>query len=161
MVKQYKIYLDVCCLNRPFDDQTQQRIRLETEAILLLLNECQAGNWKLVSSNALDAEIGLTPNPTRLKQVQDLLSAATVKVQTSNALEQRIAELTQLGFTFYDAAHVASAERSQSDVFLTTDDRLIRRAMQFTEQLKVSIENPVQWFTKTIQQEEASDENAK
>jgi len=27
-----RVYLDLCCLNRPFDDQTQERIRLETEA---------------------------------------------------------------------------------------------------------------------------------
>jgi hypothetical protein len=26
-----RIYLDVCCLNRPFDDQTQARIHLEAE----------------------------------------------------------------------------------------------------------------------------------
>lgn len=157
----YKIYLDVCCLNRPFDDQTQQRIRLETEAILLILNECQIGAWKLVTSNALDVEIGLTPNPTRLRQVQDLLSAATVKVQTSDALEQRVVELTQLGFTFYDAAHIASAERSQSDVFLTTDDRLIRKSMQLTDRLKVNLENPAQWLTKVMQPEEINDENTK
>jgi hypothetical protein len=30
-----RIYLDACCLNRPFDDQTQERIRLESEAVLL------------------------------------------------------------------------------------------------------------------------------
>jgi predicted nucleic acid-binding protein len=161
MANVYKIYLDVCCLNRPFDDQTQQRIRLETEAILLILNECQIGAWRLVTSNALDVEIGLTPNPNRLRQVQDLLSAATVKIQTSDALEQRIVGLTQLGFTFYDAAHIASAERSQSDVFLTTDDRLIRKSIQLTDRLKVNVENPVQWLAKTMQQEEASDENTK
>jgi hypothetical protein len=28
------LYLDVCCLKRPFDDQAQPRIRIETEAVL-------------------------------------------------------------------------------------------------------------------------------
>jgi predicted nucleic acid-binding protein len=134
-------------LNRPFDDQSQQRIRLEAEAVLLILNQCQAGKWKLVTSNALDTEVGLTPNPTRLRQVQDLLSGATIKVQASNALEQRITDLTQLGFTFYDADHIASAERRQSDAFLTTDDRLLRRAKQFPDELNVKIVNPLQWLT--------------
>lgn len=32
-----RIYLDMCCLKRPFDDQSQPRIRLETEAVLALL----------------------------------------------------------------------------------------------------------------------------
>ncbi|BAY02118.1 hypothetical protein ACOWPH_21415 [Anabaena sp. PCC 7938] len=43
MNKQYRIYLDVCCLNRPFDDQTQWRTRLETEAILEIINHCLSG----------------------------------------------------------------------------------------------------------------------
>ena len=36
-----RIYLDVCCLNRPFDEQTQDRVRLETEAILTILSHCK------------------------------------------------------------------------------------------------------------------------
>ncbi len=34
-----QIYLDVCCLNRPFDDQRQDRIRLEADAVLLILGQ--------------------------------------------------------------------------------------------------------------------------
>ena len=32
-----RIYLDSCCLQRPLDDQTQPRIRIETEAVLTIL----------------------------------------------------------------------------------------------------------------------------
>jgi hypothetical protein len=32
-----RIYLDVCCLNRPFDNQVQDRVRLEAEAVLAIL----------------------------------------------------------------------------------------------------------------------------
>ena len=32
-----KIYLDVSSLNRPLDDQTQPRIRLEAEAVTIVL----------------------------------------------------------------------------------------------------------------------------
>ncbi|MDF2439948.1 MAG: hypothetical protein JWN98_932 [Abditibacteriota bacterium] len=38
-----KIYLDVCCLKRPFDDQGQDRIHLESEAVLLILAHVEAG----------------------------------------------------------------------------------------------------------------------
>lgn len=153
MDKEYKIYLDVCCLNRPFDDQAQQRIRLETEAILLILSQCRSGQWRLIASNALDVEISQTPNPDRIKQVQDLLAVAQIKVQTSDALEQRVLELAQLGFTFYDAAHIASSERSQSDILLTTDDRLIRKASKLADQLNVKVENPVMWLAKVSQED--------
>jgi hypothetical protein len=44
----WKIYLDTCCLNRPFDDETQDRIRLEAEAVGLILAHFQAGDWELL-----------------------------------------------------------------------------------------------------------------
>jgi hypothetical protein len=31
---KYKIYLDVCCLNRPFDDLRQDRVQFESDAVL-------------------------------------------------------------------------------------------------------------------------------
>lgn len=59
--------MDVCCLNRPFDDQTQERIHLESEAILSILNRCEAKEWKLVSSEVIEFEIAKIPNLDRLK----------------------------------------------------------------------------------------------
>ena len=48
-----KIYLDVCCLNRPFDDQSQPRIRLEAQAVLAILDRVSEGKWECVSSHAI------------------------------------------------------------------------------------------------------------
>ena len=52
MSKQYKIYLDACYLNRPFDDQTQLRIYLEAQAVMTIISQCQSGIWKLINSSA-------------------------------------------------------------------------------------------------------------
>lgn len=38
MSKIYKIYLDVCCLNRTLDDLEQFRIRLEAEAVTEIIH---------------------------------------------------------------------------------------------------------------------------
>jgi len=35
--KMLKIYLDNCCYNRPFDVLTQERLRLESEAIVAIV----------------------------------------------------------------------------------------------------------------------------
>lgn len=45
-IEAMKIYLNVCCLNRPFDDQTQTRIHLEAEAVLSIIQsvETEDGN---------------------------------------------------------------------------------------------------------------------
>jgi hypothetical protein len=45
-----KIYLDTCCLNRPFDDQNQPRIRLESEAVTLILEKTHQREWEWVGS---------------------------------------------------------------------------------------------------------------
>jgi predicted nucleic acid-binding protein len=125
MKKTAKIYLDVCCLNRPFDQQSQPRIRLETEAILEIINYCQIGTWTLITSNALDAEISQTPKAERIENVKKILSIAKIKVLSGDWLKQRAYQLQKLGFSSYDAAHIASAERASADIFLSTDDRLV------------------------------------
>jgi predicted nucleic acid-binding protein len=154
MSNNYRIYLDACCLNRPFDDQTQSRIALETQAIMTILSQCQSGIWRLITSTALDAELDQTPDLERLKNVKQILALAKIKVISSQLLEDRSAELQKLGFSSYDATHIASAERSQADIFLTTDDRLLKKAQKNTQFINVKINNPVQWLVEVLQVEE-------
>jgi len=53
-VKKYKIYLDVCCLNRPFDDQSQDRIKLEAEAIIMILFRIEREEWIFTGSEVIN-----------------------------------------------------------------------------------------------------------
>lgn len=151
MSESYKIYLDACCLNRPFDDQTQSRIALETQAILTILSQCQSGQWKLISSTVLDAELAQMPNIEKLKNVKSILAIAKIKVMSSKFIEERTVELTKLGFSGYDAAHIASAERSRADIFLSTDDRLINKAKRNIRAINVAVDNPVRWLIESTQ----------
>ncbi|MBW4507917.1 MAG: PIN domain-containing protein [Scytonematopsis contorta HA4267-MV1] len=157
MTEQYKIYLDACCLNRPFDDQTQSRIYLETQAIMAILSQCQSGTWKLINSSALVAELNQTPDLERLQNVKKILAIAKIKVITSSFIQDRSVELQKLGFSSYDATHIASAGRSNSDIFLTTDDRLIKKAQKNYRLINVNINNFVQWLAELIQTEESND----
>jgi len=45
-----KIYLDACCLNRPFDDQSQARIRVESEIIIFILSRIYEKEWEWIGS---------------------------------------------------------------------------------------------------------------
>lgn len=45
-----RVYLDNCSFNKPFDEQTQPRTRLETEAKLCIQNGVQAGTLELAWS---------------------------------------------------------------------------------------------------------------
>jgi hypothetical protein len=65
-----KIYLDTCCLNRLFDDQTQERIRLESEAVLAILSQIEKGEWDWIGSEALIDEIEQTPDTQKLSRAR-------------------------------------------------------------------------------------------
>lgn len=147
------IYLDVCCLNRPFDNQSQERVRLEAEAVLLILTRCQQHQWHLVGSEAIDFEIARIPDPERKHKVSLLASVATSKVTITDRITHRASQLEVLGFKATDALHIACAEASKSRVLLTTDDRLLRRARTYRNIVKVRIENPVRWLMEVIYNE--------
>jgi hypothetical protein len=53
--------------------------------------------------------------------------------------------LPKLGFGAFDALRLASAEQGQPDVFLTTDDGLLRRAARYSNELRIRVRNPVSW----------------
>jgi len=143
-----KIYMDACCLNRPFDDQNQDRVRVETEAILNILEYCQNGEWILVGSGALDFELAQCPDSVKLAGIRMLYDVVQNRLATTEQVKARSRELQQQGLTFFDSLHVAFAEAYQLDVFLTTDDKLQRAASVIG--LEVRVANPVIWFMEVI-----------
>ena len=101
--KKYRIYLDVCCYCRPFDDQRQERIRLEAEAVLLILNNCQKGIWNVIGSDAIDFEISKIPDPIKRFKVESLYAICKNKVKINEEIHLRAKELQSLGFKALDA----------------------------------------------------------
>jgi predicted nucleic acid-binding protein len=139
-----KIYLDVSCLNRPFDDQTQPRIRLESEAVTMILDRIEAGQWEHVSSEMALVEVAAMPDGVRRRRVFQLLPSRIMGV--SDAALQRAAEFIQTGLGAADAVHVASAEALGADVLLTCDDRLLRQCRAMKDPLSVHVDNPKTWL---------------
>lgn len=139
------IYLDVCCMNRPFDDQRQNRVRLEAEAVLSILEMANAGKLELVGSDIIDDELSQMPDDERREKVELLLGSISKRISLTATIERRATELQQWNISPLDALHLASAEAARADYLLTTDDYLLRRARRHEEELKVKIENPVKW----------------
>ena len=108
-----KIYLDVSCLNRPFDDQDQARVRIETAAITLIFYRIDAGFWTQVSSEMALAEIAANTDVARRYYVRLLLPESKSILKLTEAVFSRSAELEGLGFKPADAVHLAAAERAQ------------------------------------------------
>jgi len=144
------VYLDTCCLNRPFDDQTQAHIHLEAEAVLLIMARCAARQWEWLSSDILDYEIAQTPDPERRARVALLARYAQRYVTVNDDITIRAMALETLGVDAFDALHIASAEAGQADVFLTTDRALLRRAARIAGALSIRVVNPLTWLREVL-----------
>ena len=134
-----RAYLDLCALKRPFDDQTQSRIRLEANAVLELLS-ASPERVTFVHSRAHDVENAQNPIRWRAARVAAWLESATALPDAkADELVRRTSALMALGFQNFDALHIASAESAGVDVFVTTDDRLLNLANRHATVLRVRV----------------------
>ena len=143
-----KIYLDVCCLNRPFDDHRQDRIRLESEAVVAILGRSKI--LTLLSSEIVDLEISKIPDEDRKQKVMLLSSISKMNIVIGDEIISRAKDLTKMGFKSFDALHIACAEKGQADALLTTDDHLLKKAISHREFIRVRLENPLRWLTEEL-----------
>jgi predicted nucleic acid-binding protein len=134
-----RIYLDTCCLQRPLDDQTQPRIRVETEAVFATLATVQSGAIQLLTSEALEFEIGRIPDEQRRREATAILTLASERLVLSDASEQLAESLTLSGLSTIDALHVALAATGKADFFVTVDDKLLRNAKSLSNLTVVPI----------------------
>lgn len=145
--------MDVCCFNRPFDDLSQDRVYLEAEAVLSITAHSERGRWVLLSSGIIDYELSKLSDTDRLEHVQMLYAAASVRINLTEEAEQRAIFFQEHGLKPFDSLHLALAETSGADVFLTTDDRLLRTANK-VRGLKIKISNPVTWLMEAADDEQ-------
>ena len=123
-----RIYLDNCCLQRPLDDQTHPRIKVETEAVFAVLAAVQAKEQVLLGSEALEYEVGRIPDESRRSEVLSVLALASERLQITEAVETLALQFEQQGLGPMDAIHLALASTAKADFFCTCDDRLLRKA---------------------------------
>jgi len=149
IIMDMKVYMDVCCLCRPFDDRTQDRIRIESEAVLTILGRCNE-DWILVGSDAVDFEISAVMDQKKRTDAFVLASLAKEKIKTDERIIKRALELEKLGFKTMDSAHISYAERA-ADIMFTVDDDVLRVARIKRNQISVEIENPLRWLINVFQ----------
>jgi len=126
-----KIYLDNCCFNRPFDDQSQIRIRLETEAKLYIQEKIVKGEIQLVWSYVLDYENVFNPYEERRRVIERWRALAVRDVSESQEILSQARAIQILGLKSKDALHLACALSGSCDFFLSTDDTIIRKMAGF------------------------------
>jgi predicted nucleic acid-binding protein len=136
------VYLDVCCLKRPFDDQRSARVRVETAAVAELVARAERGEIRTVRSPAHTFENDRNPREDRRLATASWLNGASLDVALTDGATARGREINELGFTPLDALHVAFAEASGAAWLATTDDRMIALGQTHSARLRVKVANP-------------------
>lgn len=143
-----KIYLDMNIYNRPFDDQSQVRIRLETLAAHAVLNAVAEGRFAAIWSFMLDYENSLNPNEDIRMEIEMASSLARVKVPASEDIRVKARELAGRGIKPRDALHLASAISAKADWFITCDDKLVKKGALLKD--RIAVMNPVDFVRQEV-----------
>lgn len=122
------VYLDNCCFNRPYDDQSQARIYLETQAKLHIQQQILNGTFQLVWSYILQYENEQNPYPEHKLEISKWKSIAKILVTATPEIVSTAQRFQKQGLHAKDALHCACAASVHSDYFLTTDKQLLKAA---------------------------------
>ena len=123
---------------------------MEAEAIITILKHIESSEWRLVNSGIVNYEINQTSNEERKGRLQSLVRWASEFVSVDQDTYIRAKQIQEFGIKTYDALHIACAEQGKVDVFLSTDDKLIKIAKRNSKKIKIDIENPLVWLHKEV-----------
>ena len=137
------IYLDNCCFNRPFDNQANIKIRLETESKLFIQDQIKAGNVRFVWSYMLEYENSVNPFPEKKDIIERWGQYASKSVFPNENVSRIAKDLYLQNIKAKDAIHIACAVDAGCDCFLTTDNEIIKKLVNF-KQIKVI--NPIRFL---------------
>ena len=148
-----KLYLDNCCYNRPYDDQTQERIHLEGEAVLAIINRCKQNNDEIIGSPVLDIEMDQIGNIEKREKVINFHDQTiNKKLEYNINTFKRVKELSeQSTMRTFDRFHLSFAENADVDVLLTTDDKFEKACSKLV--LNIKIMNPLNFLLEAMRNE--------
>jgi predicted nucleic acid-binding protein len=123
-LEKLRIYLDNCCFNRPYDDQSELRIELETKAKLFIQNLLLVGEVNLVWSYMLDYENSKNASVQKRNVIQKWRRFAVADIDESEEIMAIARDIQSSGVKNADSLHLACAIKSGCDYFITVDDRI-------------------------------------
>jgi len=151
MIKVKSIYMDNCCFNRPFDDQEQVVIRLESEAKMEIQSGVKKGEIALVWSFMLDFENDQNIDSEKKNKIFEWEKYAKIYFIGTDKTAEIANEISRKGIKYKDAVHLACAIESGCDYFITTDKGIIKKKSLITE---LKIVNPLEYLMETGETDE-------
>ena len=146
-----RIYLDMCCYNRPYDDQSQLKVALEAQSKLHIQNLIKEGKLDLIGSYTLDYENSRNPYEMRRKSISQFMKdniKGYVGFERENVISPMAEKLMEKGVKEKDAYHLASAIYAGCEYFISTDIRLLKH-----KSTEIKLVSPVEFITETEEEE--------
>ena len=137
------IYLDICCFNRPFDDQSRDRVRLETEAKLFLQQRIIDGTLRLAWSYMLSYENSANPDKDIRRIISRWEALSSTVVGPARGIPERAGTYRDLGIRAKDALHLACAVEAGAEYFMTVDKGILKKRARIDEP---RILDPLEFF---------------
>jgi predicted nucleic acid-binding protein len=134
------LYLDLCAFNRPFDNQKQTRIHIETEAKLVIQEKIMMDEYRLVWSFILDYENQANPFEERRNAIKLWKNKAILDISETNEIIEIAKDHVFNGIGPKDALHLGCAQIAACNYLITTDDVLINKTRNNTN---IKVINPV------------------
>lgn len=141
-----RVYLDNCCFNRPFDDKSQIRVKLEAEAKLYIQEEIRIGKLELIWSYILEYENSMNPFEEKVMQILEWKTIALETIVENRKVKENSSLFMKIGIKKKDSLHIACAIDGKCDYFITTDDKVLQKAKSIKN---IKIVDPIQ-FIKII-----------
>lgn len=138
------LYLDNCCFNRPFDDQTQLKISLESQAKLAIQHMILENKHSLVWSYMLEYENAHNPFDIRKDSIIKWKELAKINMLENENILKTAEKLYKIGIKTKDAIHISCAAESNCDYFLTTDIGILKKDVDL-----IKIRNPIDFIIET------------
>ena len=117
---------------------------------MIILTHIENKEWQMISSDIIDNEISRISNPDRKKKVEIMLKILTKNIKLNHNIINRAKEIEKLNIYSMDALHLACAEQEKVDIFLTTDQDLIKKCSQETSHIRIKVNNPLNWIMEIL-----------
>jgi predicted nucleic acid-binding protein len=142
---KYRIYLDNCCFNRPYDDQTPIKIWLETQAKLHIQGLVYDNKIEIVWSFMLKFENSRSIFDSQKKAIARWEDLSSCFIEKSEEIMAIAKEIVATNVKEADAVHVACAIAGNCDYFITVDKRLLKY-----KDKRILIYNPIEFINNII-----------
>jgi len=136
-----RLYLDNCCFNRPYDDQSILKNYLESEAKIHIQEEILQKNHELAWSYMMDYEISFNPFSDRKNQIIKWKNIAMVDIEESEKIIAMANEIIRKNIKPKDSLHLACSIEAECDYFITTDGGILNKSIE-----KIIIIDPIDFI---------------